>query len=42
VKGLVKSLDVVALGVEHRICTRHLLANYRDVGHCGLALKDKL
>jgi hypothetical protein len=41
-QGLVPSLDLVAPGVEHRICIRHLYANYRDSGHRGLALKDKL
>lgn len=39
-QGLVPSLDLVALGVEHRICVRHLYANYRDSRHH--ALKDKL
>jgi len=33
---------LVAPGVEHRIYIRHLYANYRDEGHRGLALKDKL
>jgi hypothetical protein len=42
VQGLVPSLEVVAPGAEHRICCRHLYVNYRDVGHKGLALKDKL
>jgi hypothetical protein len=32
----------VAPGAEHRICCRHLYANYQDIGHKGLALKDKL
>jgi hypothetical protein len=41
-QGLVPSLDLVAPGAEHRICVRHLYANYRDSGHRGLALKDKL
>jgi hypothetical protein len=41
-QGLVSSLEVVAPNVEHKICCRHLYANYRDVGHKGLALKDKL
>jgi hypothetical protein len=27
---------------DHRFCVRHLYANYRDSGHRGLALKDKL
>jgi hypothetical protein len=42
VQGLVPSFELVALGTEHRICCRYLYANYRDVGHKGLALKDKL
>jgi len=42
VQGLVPSLDSVASNAEHRICCRHLYANYRDAGHKGLALKDKL
>jgi len=33
---------VVAPDVEHQICCKHLYTNYRDVGHKGLALKDKL
>jgi hypothetical protein len=41
-QGFVPSLEFVAPGAEHRICCRHLYANYRDVGHKGLALKDKL
>lgn len=28
--------------VDHRICIRHLYANFRDAGHRGKALKDKL
>jgi len=35
-------LEVVAPGAKHQICCRHLYVNYRDVGHRGLALKDKL
>jgi hypothetical protein len=41
VQGLVPSLEAVP-SVEHWICCRHLCANYKDVGHKGLALKDKL
>lgn len=41
-QGLLQSLEVVAPGAEHRICCRHLYANYRSVSHKGLALKDKL
>ena len=29
-------------GGDHRFCVRHLYANYRDSGHKGFALKDKL
>jgi hypothetical protein len=32
----------VAPDAEYRICCRHLYANYRDVDHRGLALKEKL
>jgi hypothetical protein len=29
--------------VDHRICVRHLYANFRDIrGHRGLALKEQL
>jgi hypothetical protein len=33
---------VVLPGGDHRFCVRHLYANYRDSGHRGLVLKDKL
>jgi hypothetical protein len=42
VQGLVPSLEVVAPNAEHRICCRSLFANYKDVGHKCLVLKDKL
>jgi len=42
VQGLVPSFDVVAPGADHRICVRHLYVNYKDEGHRGVALKDKL
>jgi hypothetical protein len=29
-------------GGDHRFCVRHLYANYKDNGHRGLVLKDKL
>ena len=29
-------------GADHRFCVRHLYANFRDAGHRGVALKDKL
>jgi hypothetical protein len=29
-------------GGDHRFCVRHLYANYRDNGHRGLTLNDKL
>ncbi|XP_059461824.1 uncharacterized protein LOC132190802 [Corylus avellana] len=40
--GLQPAFDVVLPGGDHRFCVRHLYANYRDSGHRGLALKDKL
>jgi hypothetical protein len=37
------AFDYVMPTVHHRICVRHLYANYRDIGgHRGVALKDKL
>ena len=33
---------MVLPGGDRRFCVRHLYANYRDSGHRGLALKDKL
>ncbi|XP_059435360.1 uncharacterized protein LOC132168246 [Corylus avellana] len=41
-KGLQPAFDVVLPRGDHRFCVRHLYANYRDAGHRGLALKDKL
>lgn len=41
-QGLVPSLELVAPNAVHRICCSHLYANYRDVGHKSLMLKDKL
>jgi hypothetical protein len=35
-------MHVVAPWSDHRIRIRHLYVNYRDQGHCGVALKDKL
>jgi pectate lyase len=29
-------------GGDQRFCVRHLYTNYRDSGHHGLAMKDKL
>jgi hypothetical protein len=37
------AFDVVMPMVDHRICVRHLYANFRDIGgHRGLALKERL
>ena len=36
------AFDVVLLGGDHRFCVKHLYVNYKDSGHKGLALKDKL
>ena len=37
------AFNVVMPMVDHRICVRHLYANFRDIsGHRGLALKKKL
>jgi hypothetical protein len=37
------AFDYVIPTVDHRICVRHLYANYRDIGgHRGIALKEKL
>lgn len=37
------AFEVVIPNVDHRICVRHLYANFRDIGgHQGVALKDKL
>ena len=37
------AFDVVMPMTDHRICVRHLYANFRDIGrHRGLALKEKL
>lgn len=41
-QGLVPSFDEVIPSADHRFCVRHLYANYRDAGHRGMALKDKL
>jgi hypothetical protein len=30
------------LRADHRVCVRHLWANFRDEGHRGVALKDML
>jgi Zn-finger domain-containing protein len=37
------TFDVVMPIVDHRICIRHLYANFRDIGgYRGLALKEQL
>ena len=33
---------MVLFGGDHQFCVRHLYENYRDIGHRGHALKDKL
>ncbi|XP_062155259.1 uncharacterized protein LOC133863331 [Alnus glutinosa] len=40
--GLVPSFDVVMPMADHRICVRHLYANFRDKGFPGVALKELL
>jgi hypothetical protein len=35
------AFELVTSRVDHRICVRHLYANFRDIGrHRGLALKE--
>jgi hypothetical protein len=41
-KGLIPSFEVVIPNADHRICVRHLYANFRNEGYKGLLLKDKL
>lgn len=37
------AFEEVIPNVDHRICVRHLYANFRDIGgHWGVALKEKL
>jgi hypothetical protein len=37
------AFDVVMPMFDHRICIKHLYANFRDIGgHRGLALKEQL
>ncbi|XP_059434802.1 uncharacterized protein LOC132167790 [Corylus avellana] len=41
--GLMLALESVLPTADHRICVRHLYANFRDLeGHKGLALKEQL
>ncbi|XP_059454848.1 uncharacterized protein LOC132185016 [Corylus avellana] len=41
--GLMPAFEVVMPMADHRICVRHLYANFRDIGgHRGLALKEQL
>jgi hypothetical protein len=35
------SEDLILMA-DHRVCVRHLWANFRDEGHRGVALKDML
>jgi hypothetical protein len=41
-QGLGPSFDVVIPMADHRICVRHLYANFRDKGFRGVALKELL
>jgi hypothetical protein len=41
-KSLIPSFEVVITNADHRICVRHLYANFRNEGYKGLLLKDKL
>ncbi|GMY12308.1 MuDR family transposase [Fagus crenata] len=41
-KGLTESFKEVCPDMDHRTCVRHIYANFRDSGHKGKALKDKL
>jgi hypothetical protein len=36
------SFEAVIPNFDHRICMRHLYANFQNEGHKGLLLKDKL
>ncbi|XP_062161919.1 uncharacterized protein LOC133868944 [Alnus glutinosa] len=40
--GLIPSFDIVIPMADHRICVRHLYANFRDNGFRGVALKELL
>jgi hypothetical protein len=41
-KRLIPSFKVVVPNFDHRICIRHLYANFRSEGHKGVLLKNKL
>ncbi|XP_062152008.1 uncharacterized protein LOC133860409 [Alnus glutinosa] len=41
-KGLIPSFDTVIPMADHRICVRHLYANFQDNGFRGVALKELL
>jgi hypothetical protein len=41
-KGLTESFKDVCPDMDHRQCVRHIYVNFRDSGHRGKALKDKL
>jgi len=41
-QGLIPSFDAVIPTADHRICVRHLYANFRDKGFWGVALKELL
>ncbi|XP_059450972.1 uncharacterized protein LOC132181751 [Corylus avellana] len=41
-KGLIPALNEVLPMADHRFCVRHLYANFKNVGHKGVALKEML
>ncbi|XP_035546580.1 uncharacterized protein LOC118348629 [Juglans regia] len=41
-KGLKPAMEELVPYNDSRICVRHLYANFRDAGHRGVALKEKL
>jgi hypothetical protein len=41
-EGLIPSFEAVIPNADHRICVRHLYADFRNESHKGLLLKDKL
>ncbi|GMY34069.1 MuDR family transposase [Fagus crenata] len=41
-KSLTESFKKVCPEIDHRACVRHIYVNFRDSGHRGKALKNKL
>lgn len=41
-QSLVPAFDQVIPSADHRFCVCHLYANFRDAGHRGITLKEKL